>query len=274
MARIRTIKPEFFTSEQLVECSTNARLLFVGIWVFSDDKGRHTLSYQRLKMEVFPGDPFTVDQVTDWFHELWRVGLVTVYESGPGLRYFVVNGWSHQKIDRPQPPKHPDPMACKIVEYDETDRRPFDDRSTNDRRTFATEGKGREGKGSNTPPPPPAHACEEPIQQPEPSPPAQLRTWKYPLNSSPALCAAIDRWQACRIEAVGRPDGDGVIEAMVLEARRKKWTDEQIDASVTFSIAKKGRSWYDPANDFDVPRTTPAAAARRQRGAPPAEQPF
>lgn len=137
-----------------------------------------------------------------------------------------------------------------------------------------TTGEERTGERFNTTHTPREDGQQEPPIVVDASQPAQLRTWKYPPNSSPVLCAAIDRWQACRIEAVGRPDGDGVIEAMVLEARRKKWTDEQIDASVTFSIAKKGRSWYDPANDFDVPRTTPAAAARRQRGAPPADIPF
>lgn len=31
MARIRSIKPEFWVSEQIGECSTNARLTFIGL---------------------------------------------------------------------------------------------------------------------------------------------------------------------------------------------------------------------------------------------------
>ena len=41
MARIRTIKPEFWTSEQVVDCSPTARLLFIGLWNFCDDGGVH-----------------------------------------------------------------------------------------------------------------------------------------------------------------------------------------------------------------------------------------
>jgi len=41
MARIRTIKPEFWVSEQVGECSPNARLLFIGMWNFCDDRGVH-----------------------------------------------------------------------------------------------------------------------------------------------------------------------------------------------------------------------------------------
>jgi hypothetical protein len=44
MARHRVVKPEFFTNEQVVECSTNARLLFVGMWCFCDDGGVHPAS--------------------------------------------------------------------------------------------------------------------------------------------------------------------------------------------------------------------------------------
>lgn len=41
MARIRTIKPEFWTAEQVMELSRDARLLFIGMWNFCDDAGVH-----------------------------------------------------------------------------------------------------------------------------------------------------------------------------------------------------------------------------------------
>ena len=33
MARIRTVKPEFWTDEKVVECSIPARLLFIGLFL-------------------------------------------------------------------------------------------------------------------------------------------------------------------------------------------------------------------------------------------------
>jgi len=148
MPRIRTIKPEFFTSEQVTECSIAARLLFAGMWCFCDDQGVHPDSPKRLKMEVFPADDMTAADVAALVDELVRVGLLARFEA-EGNQYLFVTGWArHQRIDRPNA-RFPAP--------------PFVERSTNDRRTLVEgspiapgafdehsppEGKGREKEGS------------------------------------------------------------------------------------------------------------------------------
>jgi len=138
MARIRTIKPSFWTSEQIVECSTNARLLFIGIWNFADDGGVIPASIKSLKMQIFPGDDFSSSEIGAMVNELLRVGLLIEYQADAKI-YWAVSGWHHQKIDRPNL-THPQPILTK-----------FDDRSSNDRRTLdeqsPPEGRGREGKG-------------------------------------------------------------------------------------------------------------------------------
>ena len=142
MARIRTTKPEFWTSEQITECSVNARLMFLGMWNFCDDEGRHVASTKRLKMEVYPGDGFTDKQIRTWMNELIAQGLVLEYDVNPDddksqvVSYWQVTGWHHQKINRPQESKIPGP---------------FHERSVNVHRAFTPEGKGREGKGIRTP---------------------------------------------------------------------------------------------------------------------------
>ena len=110
MARIRSIKPEFWSSEQITECSVNARLMFIGMWNFSDDSGRKVASTKRLKMEVFPGDKCNCTDVRQWMDELIAHGLVMEYES-QGQRYWQVTGWKHQKISHPQPSAIPDPFS-------------------------------------------------------------------------------------------------------------------------------------------------------------------
>ena len=82
MARIRSIKPEYFVSDQVVECSRDARLAFIGIWVFSDDQGVHPASPRKLKLEVFPGDDVTTDEVAEWVAELTTGGLLEEYRGG------------------------------------------------------------------------------------------------------------------------------------------------------------------------------------------------
>lgn len=132
MARIRSIKPQFWTSEQIAECSPNARLTFIGMWNFCDDYGVHPASPARLKMEVFPADAFTKEDISSWMQELISQGLVIEYEAGNAL-YWLVTGWhKHQKIDSPtgQYPMPDGNIGAKI-------RRTPAERSPNDTGTSA-----------------------------------------------------------------------------------------------------------------------------------------
>ena len=63
MARIRTIKPEFWLSEQVARCSREARLTFVGMWNFADDRGVHPATPRLLKAALYGlDDDVTADQ--------------------------------------------------------------------------------------------------------------------------------------------------------------------------------------------------------------------
>lgn len=114
MSRIRSIKPEFFTSAQVLECSPNARLLFVGLWCFCDDQGRHPFSPKQAKAEVFPADEtITIENVRRMLDELSANDLIRVYDHS-GVPLFFVTGWKHQKIDRPQAARYPDPPEAVV----------------------------------------------------------------------------------------------------------------------------------------------------------------
>jgi hypothetical protein len=146
VARIRTIKPEFFTSEQVVECSPTARLLFVGLWCFCDDYGIHPASPKRLKMEVFPGDSMTDEEVAALIDELIQSGLLRFYTVAE-QDFWVVTGWRHQKIEKPTR-RYPGPEEAteKIDDQSSNTQRPLDDSS----RRKGREGKGRELIGART----------------------------------------------------------------------------------------------------------------------------
>ena len=100
MSRIRTIKPEFWASPDIVRLTLPARLLFIGLWTFADDGGVLPADLVRSKMEVFPGDSFTLDEIAEWVSELLRGGLLLPY-SVDGRYYWQITGWHHQRIDRP-----------------------------------------------------------------------------------------------------------------------------------------------------------------------------
>lgn len=143
MARIRTIKPEFWTSEQIVECSPIARLLFIGIWNFCDDGGNHPASDKTLKMEVLPGDDLTIQKVKACVGELIDQGLIDPYIGEDGRQYWHVTGWHHQRIDRPSF-KHPPYVRQVLDDPSPNTRLNLDEQSP-------PEGNGKEGsreKGS------------------------------------------------------------------------------------------------------------------------------
>lgn len=54
MARIRYLKPEFFSDEGLVELPFETRLTFAGLWCFADKEGRLEDRPKYLKAMIFP----------------------------------------------------------------------------------------------------------------------------------------------------------------------------------------------------------------------------
>jgi hypothetical protein len=114
MPRIRTVKPDFWMSEQVGKCSIPARLLFIGLWNYCDDQGIHPASFYRLRLEIFAGDNFTDKDISQLISELLNAGLLIEYEAKNKI-YWKVTGWHHQKINRPNA-KFPDLSdSCKII---------------------------------------------------------------------------------------------------------------------------------------------------------------
>lgn len=112
MARIRSIKPEFWKSEQVAEVSRAARLLFIGMLNEADDKGNGVASPAYLKAALFPyDDDLTKVEVSVFMSELWVAGLIGIYVCDGRTYYHVHNFLKHQKISKPQPAKYPEPES-------------------------------------------------------------------------------------------------------------------------------------------------------------------
>lgn len=104
MARLRTVKPEFWTDERVGEVSVTARLLFIATWNFADDHGGLDRSAKQLKAQAFPYDNVDCEPL---IQELLQVGLLIEYEVG-GKKYLHINGFrKHQKVEKPAKPRIP-----------------------------------------------------------------------------------------------------------------------------------------------------------------------
>ena len=130
MARIRTIKPDFWTDEKVVELSPFARLLFIGLWNFADDDGRMVYSPKKIKMQIFPADTL---EISGLFGEIRGESLIEIY-TVDSIEYLQINNFSkHQKIDKRTASKLPE-FKCDSLNPTESPRIP------------TTEGKGMEGE--------------------------------------------------------------------------------------------------------------------------------
>lgn len=107
MARIRTIKPDFWTDEKLSECSLSARLVFIGLWSFSDDDGRMEYQPARIRMQLFPCGSVTSAKLTEYLGELIERSLIRVYAVDSKQFLDIPNFAKHQKINRPTPSRLP-----------------------------------------------------------------------------------------------------------------------------------------------------------------------
>lgn len=77
MARIRTIKPQFFKNEDIAELSAMTRLLFIGLWTQADRDGRLEDRPKRLKAEIFPYENYDIEK---GLNELQSAGFIIRYK--------------------------------------------------------------------------------------------------------------------------------------------------------------------------------------------------
>lgn len=102
MARIRTIKPQFFSSHDVAKLSFRERITWIGLWTHVDDEGRCQDDGRIIKGAIFPlEDTVTWQDVDSDISQLADVGLITRYEVS-GSKYLLITNWKkHQKINRP-----------------------------------------------------------------------------------------------------------------------------------------------------------------------------
>src|SRR5437867_1014768 len=109
MARIRTVKPEFWEDEKVASLSFPARLLFIASWNFADDAGVLRWSADYVKASVFMYDTLSARKVTMIMAELEALGLVVAYDvpvaEGKSRQFlaYIPGFLTHQRINRPQP---------------------------------------------------------------------------------------------------------------------------------------------------------------------------
>jgi hypothetical protein len=106
MARIRSVKPEFWTDEKIIKLSIPARLFFIGLWNFADDNGVLENKPLQLKIRIFPMDNVKIKPLLE---ELINLNIIISYEVEGESFLWIKHLNRHQIIDRPRKANLPEP---------------------------------------------------------------------------------------------------------------------------------------------------------------------
>lgn len=139
MARIRTIKPEFFRHEELYEAEKESKLplrvAFAGLWTVADREGRFKWKPKQMKFDVLPWDDVDFNDVLDVLCSYGFIQKYTVDENDYG---FIPSFADHQVINNKESKsKLPPPPKIDLGK----------DASFTRANASQGEGKGKEGKG-------------------------------------------------------------------------------------------------------------------------------
>ena len=195
MGRIRTIKPEFFTDEDLSTVSEPAHLLAAGLLCYADDEGYFNANHALIRAALFPlREPSNT--IHGMLSELSNIGFIECGETQDGKRWGRVEKFStHQRVNRPTPSKIKHlaiTWEISLSAHSGTNEASLSPH-THLTEDSMPEGKGKEGKGN------------------APAAPAPLSA---PLDCAPVAAAPESLeplpWDADPVENI--PDGLGGIQ--------------------------------------------------------------
>ena len=137
MARIRTVKPDFWKHEELSELPEVVHMFAAALLNYSDDEGFFNANPKLIKAELFPLREPSMN-VHGMLSELSKIGYIKLYKGVDGKTYgHVVNFLEHQKVNRPQASKYKG-----LIEF--TEQSLID----HEQLTAGKERKGKERKGT------------------------------------------------------------------------------------------------------------------------------
>lgn len=225
MARIRSIKPTFWSDEKVGLLPRDVRMTFLGlISALADDHGRLVGNARIVRGAVYPyDDDVTVADIEAHLVTLAGAGRIMRYQVA-GSDYIAIANWSrHQRVDKPSPSLLPAPPASFV----ERSTNGTGSDSANDPGTLPTDRKGegreeeREGEkdrrrsgaeglpaGSATSPTggSPEGAAELPASLLEMLPPEALQLLAQ-FYEFPAMTAAqVERYRAVAMQLVDAVD--------------------------------------------------------------------
>lgn len=122
MARIRTIKPEFFRHEALQDLEEKhgklkPMLVFSGLWTLADKNGNFEWRPRQIKLDILPFLSFNIE---DSLNLLQKNGFIVKYEINSHFYGHIPTFEDHQRItgkELQSPGKYPEPTEETIEKH-------------------------------------------------------------------------------------------------------------------------------------------------------------
>lgn len=145
MARMRYIKPSFWTDSKIVALSFEARLFFIGLWNFADcGEGHLPDDPSALKRLIMPDDDVSGEDI---INELVEHGLVAQLHTLSGRKFLhVVRFADHQKVEKRWSPTCFVCTETRPPSTNHTEPLPTSPKHANSSERVTQEGRGGEGK--------------------------------------------------------------------------------------------------------------------------------
>lgn len=106
MARIRSLRPEFWSDRKMADLSPMARLLYMALWNYCDDEGRGRYLPKAIEGFAFP---FEQVDISTLLGELIRSDRITPYEIAGEQYFYIPRFVRYQKPDKASASRLPAP---------------------------------------------------------------------------------------------------------------------------------------------------------------------
>jgi len=105
VARMRSLKPEFWHDQEITRIPRDARLLYMALWNFADEHSRLQGDPRYLKGQVFPyDDDLNPTKISALLDHLVSIGKVERYTVRGAVYLFLPKLAKHQRLDTEKVP--------------------------------------------------------------------------------------------------------------------------------------------------------------------------
>ena len=114
--RIRSIKPEFWRSDDIDALDWDTRLVFIGLWSYVDDNGVGIYKMSNIVSDLFASDFYrdpnaTLNRVSEALNRLESRSMIDLYRVGDRDYLYITNWERHQRVNNPNKPRYPLPTS-------------------------------------------------------------------------------------------------------------------------------------------------------------------